>query len=638
MLKQNDVLNGTYQIVKEIGSGGVGIIYLAYHLNLQKYVVVKKIKNNFVGKIDVRTEADIMKNLNHTYLPQIYDFIQIESDVYTVMNYIDGYDFSYYIKSGARFTEDQLVKWMSQCLEVLDYLHKRQPAIIHSDIKPSNIMLDTDGNICLIDFNISFACDTGSNILAATRNYAPPEQLHPVNVLMPDGTTKLMQLLDARSDIYSLGATFFHLLTGCKPYEGIIESYPLSDLDTGYSEAFCKIIEKAMQTLPEDRYRSAKEMLDDVNSIHKHSFEYKLKRNCIILGICIAGAATGCAGVLIYRNINDKKKLAFNTEYKSVISIEEYNEPELAIEETTDFLNNEEYEDFLEENSEKKGMLLYQLATAYYALGDYSEANIYYEEAVLLYDVSECYRDYAVSLAKAGDLDSAKAVLLNNADRIDENDRLQTEAEIDILQGNYQEAASKLLDTLSSITNEEDRVRNIVLICDAYARQEKYGDIIALLNGYSYSSEYSDEIDSIYADAYLGMALLASDSENGNEYYSSAKEYLEKLYTKGSLDFNGEINLAVVYQNTGEYTKAYQYLEDLLNKYQDNYKVLMQLCFLEYNVQVTKRAVDRDFSDFGVYYDRTMTAYEKQMQEGTHDTKIDQLKGLKDELENNGYL
>ena len=148
MLKPNDVINERYQVIREIGTGGIGVIYLAYHLNLQKYVVIKKIKDDFVGRIEVRNEVDIMKNLSHTYLPQIYDFIQLGTEIYTVMNYIEGFDFSHYIKAGYHFSEEQLTKWLTQCLEVLEYLHTRTPAIIHRDIKPANIMLDKDGNIC----------------------------------------------------------------------------------------------------------------------------------------------------------------------------------------------------------------------------------------------------------------------------------------------------------------------------------------------------------------------------------------------------------------------------------------------------------------------------------------------------------
>lgn len=271
MLKPNDVINERYQVIREIGTGGIGVIYLAYHLNLQKYVVIKKIKDDFVGRIEVRNEVDIMKNLSHTYLPQIYDFIQIGTEIYTVMNYIEGFDFSHYIKAGYHFSEEQLTKWLTQCLEVLEYLHTRTPAIIHRDIKPANIMLDKDGDICLIDFNISFDEESGSDLLAASKAYAPPEQLHPQAVMQSDGRLVYKAVVDVRSDIYSLGATFYHLATGIKPEESIIHAYPITQMELGYTEAFAKIVEKAMQSDPNSRYQSAAEMLSDVRNIYKHT-------------------------------------------------------------------------------------------------------------------------------------------------------------------------------------------------------------------------------------------------------------------------------------------------------------------------------------------------------------------------------
>ena len=118
-----EVLSGLYQVVDEIGKGGAGIIYRAYHLNLHKYVVVKKIKDNFVGVLNARGEVDILKSLHHTCLPQVYDFLQIGNDIYTVMDYIEGHDLKYYIDGGYRFEEAALWSWLAQLTDVLEYLH-----------------------------------------------------------------------------------------------------------------------------------------------------------------------------------------------------------------------------------------------------------------------------------------------------------------------------------------------------------------------------------------------------------------------------------------------------------------------------------------------------------------------------------
>lgn len=92
MIKEGEILGGIYQIIREIGQGGTGIIYLAEHLRLYKKVVVKKIKDNFVGHINERAEVDILKGLHHTCLPQVYDFLVIGGSIFTVMEYIEGND------------------------------------------------------------------------------------------------------------------------------------------------------------------------------------------------------------------------------------------------------------------------------------------------------------------------------------------------------------------------------------------------------------------------------------------------------------------------------------------------------------------------------------------------------------------
>ena len=100
MLAENTVLDGVYQIVREIGRGGAGIVYLAYHLRLQKYVVLKNARMNRTDLAYLRNEADMLKGLHHPSLPQVYDFLQIGDDIYTVIDYIDGWDFDKLIAEG----------------------------------------------------------------------------------------------------------------------------------------------------------------------------------------------------------------------------------------------------------------------------------------------------------------------------------------------------------------------------------------------------------------------------------------------------------------------------------------------------------------------------------------------------------
>ena len=176
-LQKGTLLENTYEILEEIGSGGGGVVYKARHLRLQTDVVVKKIRDEVLGKVKSRQEADILKNLKHPYLPRVYDFIETEDGVYTVMDFIHGTTVGEAVKEHGKYTEKQVRKWAGQLGEALDYLHSRKPAIIHSDIKPANIMLTPEGNICLIDFNIALAMGgTMESAVGISAGFSPPEQ------------------------------------------------------------------------------------------------------------------------------------------------------------------------------------------------------------------------------------------------------------------------------------------------------------------------------------------------------------------------------------------------------------------------------------------------------------------------------
>ena len=149
----------TYRVIGKIGAGNSGEIYKAYQINLGKYVVLKKIKTEIKDFLNNRAEVDVLKNLRHSCLPQVLDFFEADGDVYTVMDFIPGNSFKDYLDSGTVFEEKSVIIWAKQIAATLGYLHSQKPPIIHSDLKPGNIMLTPEGNICLIDFNISATLD-----------------------------------------------------------------------------------------------------------------------------------------------------------------------------------------------------------------------------------------------------------------------------------------------------------------------------------------------------------------------------------------------------------------------------------------------------------------------------------------------
>ena len=217
-LDQGTVLNGRYEIVRKIGGGGMGAVYLATDRNLGgvlravKEMVQTHIEEEQQEKAisDFKRESMLLTTLEHPSIPTIYDYFfdEQESRFYLVMKYISGGDLSGKLRAASegRLEEKDVVRWGIQISEVLDYLHKHDPPIVYRDLKPANIMVDEkSGRAMLIDFGIARWVNKEEKGVTAvgTMGYAPPE-LFSGNV-------------EPRSDIYSLGSTMFHLMTGADP-------------------------------------------------------------------------------------------------------------------------------------------------------------------------------------------------------------------------------------------------------------------------------------------------------------------------------------------------------------------------------------------------------------------------------------
>ena len=274
----SQIIADSYEILQQIGSGGGGVVYLGRHLRLGKLVVLKADRRDLTARPEVlRREVDALKNLSHTYIPQVYDFVAENGVVYTVMDYIEGESLDKPLKRGERFSQAQVIKWACQLLEALCYLHSRPPhGILHSDIKPSNLMLTPQGDIRLIDFNIALALgEEGAVRVGFSRGYASPEHygidysgLGATQGVRDEAATRLEEdpatvvstgagssstgrrtvLLDVRSDIYSAGATLYHLLTGRRPAQDAKEVETISSKEV--SPAVAAIVQKAMRARP----------------------------------------------------------------------------------------------------------------------------------------------------------------------------------------------------------------------------------------------------------------------------------------------------------------------------------------------------------------------------------------------------
>lgn len=217
-LKEHSILNGRYRIARKIGGGGMGAVYLAYDQNLGdveravKEMVQSSIEEEQQRKAieDFRRESMILSTLDHPSIPTIYDYFFDEASdrFYLVMKYISGGDLAARLRASpnGKIDEKTVTEWALQVTDVLVYLHGLPTTIVYRDLKPSNIMIDgSTGRIMLIDFGIARSINHEEKGVTAvgTMGYAPPELFS--------------GQVEPRSDIYSLGSTMFHLLTGADP-------------------------------------------------------------------------------------------------------------------------------------------------------------------------------------------------------------------------------------------------------------------------------------------------------------------------------------------------------------------------------------------------------------------------------------
>lgn len=269
MAKIGTLIDGKYEVLREIGRGGMSVVYLAMDTRLNKQWAIKEIArkandaNNDIVVSSLLAEANLMKKLDHPALPRIVDIIEEQNTIYVVMDYIEGEPLSKILELYGAQDQDTVIEWGKQLCDVLFYLHNCEPPIIYRDMKPANVMLKPDGSVKLIDFGIareykrSKTADTES---LGTRGYAAPEQFG------GKGQT------DARTDIYCFGVTLYHLVTGLNPCEPPYELYPIKQINPNYYDGLQYLIQKCIQMNPEDRFQSCDEIryvLDNIQEFDK---------------------------------------------------------------------------------------------------------------------------------------------------------------------------------------------------------------------------------------------------------------------------------------------------------------------------------------------------------------------------------
>ena len=272
MLEVGSLVDGKYRILQKIGQGGMSVVYLARNERANKTWAIKEVRKDGVHDFEVVkqglvAEIDMLKKLNHPHLPSIIDVIDGYDSFLIVMDYIEGNPLDKALAATGAQSQENVINWAKQLCDVLGYLHSRKPPIVYRDMKPSNVMLKSDGNVVLIDFGTAReykSQNVADTTCLGTRGYAAPEQFGGM------GQT------DARTDIYCLGATIYHLVTGHNPCMPPYEIRPIREWNPMLSEGLEQIIIKCTQSNPADRYQSCAELYYDLE--HFEELDYKTRR------------------------------------------------------------------------------------------------------------------------------------------------------------------------------------------------------------------------------------------------------------------------------------------------------------------------------------------------------------------------
>jgi serine/threonine-protein kinase len=646
----------TYQILSTLGRGGMGSVYLVRHLRLGTLWAMKEVRRGAGQKVDLLGEANMLKRLNHPALPRIIDIYDDAESIYIVEDYIEGVSLDRRLQEEKKFPERQVRIWASQLCNVLRYLHGQKPhPVIYRDMKPGNIMITPDGDVKLVDFGIAreYKKDTGGDTTyLGTRGYAAPEQF---------GSSQT----DARTDIYSLGVTLYHLLTGKSPNEPPYELLPLRQIDPSLSEGMAHIVARCTRGNPEERYQSVAELAQDLMNIESFSLMSRRRRRreilrlagcCALLVLGISLAALGWQARLA------ESAAAYAARYEQglgLIGDGDLDGAEMillaadasAAGQTAGhlamvaaYLNAGEWAscaDLAEETADAYPSLLgndtlnFCWGAALSELGEADEAVEKLETANGAAPGNVLYMRYlARAYADAGELDKANELFEELSAVSDDGTTAFVYAGILQAQGEREESAEQYRLCMEKAADSE-------LTAAAYRA------LTALYEEWSGTDAayFDEEIDTLLAmqkalpgqeEAFLYEKLATAYyargvQSGGRDDLSSAVGCFEKLIDLGYGRASTYLNIAIVQQRLQDYAAAEQILNEMLNRYPNNADAYIQMAFLIAEREGTKQQSERDYRPVQAYY-------ELAVENGGSGESLQRLEGVVKDLRAAGWL
>lgn len=669
-MEAEERFSDTYEILERLGEGSGGVVYKAYHKRLRQAVVLKKMKNKSISQSVNRQEVDILKNLHHSYLPQVLDFLEVDGGVYTVMSYIPGKSFSELLNEGQKFTQKQLIRWGMQISSALNYLHSQKPPIIHGDIKPANIMLTPEGNICLIDFNIAFYLDD-TTILGYTNGYTSPEQYIMVLSSKSSQTLPGHSKIDERTDIYSVGATFYHLVTGQK-LSDCRQKIDKSLLIEYIGDTFAQVIEKAVKINPEERYQSALEMFRAFESITKKDKRYR-RLLAVQLGTRL-GLVTLMACFIILggygihqirlertakynelvqeqielRNDGDYEQqeevyhqasalipAALESYYQNAYSLyqqERYEECSAFVD--YDICENEK----IDLTQARMADVYYLKADSYFRMGDYQTAVEAYEQVFRLgTKETKYYRDYAITLAYNGDPETAQEILQEAIDYgLGEDSIYYAQGEIEKALGRSDTALAEFKECINHTDDNTMKTRAYLMMEEIHELEGNDVTQRTVLLEAKEVLPVENQMQILERLAQVDIDLV--DSSGNSQYRQEAIEVLGEILDQGWGTYDTYDTLAVLYEKEGELEPSAQIVDTMLERFGEDYNIYMRYAFLEIDAQERLENLSRDYTQFAQYYEKALQLYNDQLQDNDQDSEMLLLENVYTQVVEGGWL
>ena len=607
MVKVGTVLEDKYEILKKIGQGGMSIVYVAMDIRLNKQWAIKEIKNDGKKNKDtllkgLEIEANILKKVDHPALPRIVDIIDDNGSIYVVMDYIEGRTLSEVLKTEGAQPQEKVVEWAKELSSALDYLHSLNPPIIYRDMKPSNIMLKPEGTIKLIDFGTAkefIVEDIADTTALGTRGYAAPEQFG-------DSKGRGIYKTDARTDIYSLGATLYHVVTGRNPSEPPYVIKPIREWNPSLSSGLEKILSKCTMANPDDRYQSCSELIyalehyEELDDQYRRDSFKKLRKFLIPVGLSVMSLIVSIIGYIgIQRTKEADYDNLLNAAYTATVR-GDYDEASSIYTEAirdVDGTRSEAYIDlinlyvnYIDDPDSGLNQVTYYIDKGYSGIDTNEE--VLREVAITYFDVE---RDYKTSAYYFQKLDDEEATYYSSISLA-----------LSELNTDYEKLTSDM-EEFETITDEltlsTAKLMNYKLLCIAYTRNLKNFDDaadgaircadkgLALLEDYeddSIKAEYYVVYNQYLSLAYEELATRAEDSKSQEEYYNRAMESARVILDMVSKEEDSLIGIATdaslreakmcqiadIYEKLGDYDKAIEEYEAGEKEFASDSKVL----------------------------------------------------------------